>query len=111
MKIIKRENLEMIKGDCGDIWEMNGTENMSVAYVNITDKFKPHLHKKTEEIYYILKGRGLMMIEEEQVEVRAGDLIPIAKNKVHAIEKISEESLELLAITTPRYNPNDVIEN
>jgi mannose-6-phosphate isomerase-like protein (cupin superfamily) len=110
MKIIRRENLKGIKGDCGDIWEMDGTDNASVAYVKITDKFKPHLHQKTEEIYYILQGRGLMTIEDEQEEVQAGDLIPIPKNKFHTIEKIGEDPLELLAITTPRYDLEDVIE-
>ncbi|MCK5080594.1 MAG: cupin domain-containing protein [Candidatus Moranbacteria bacterium] len=110
MKIIKRENLEMIKGTCGDIWEMGGADNMDVAFVNITNKFRPHLHKRTEEIYYILRGRGIVTIDKEQQEVQKGDLIPISKNKLHTIEKISEKPLELLAITTPKYDPEDVIE-
>lgn len=83
---------------------------MSVAYINITDKSKPHLHKKTEEIYYILKGRGLMTIDDEKQEVETGDMIPVPRNKFHTIEKISKEPLELLAITNPKYDEEDLIE-
>lgn len=37
-----------------------------------------HLHPRTEEIYYVLRGRGLMTLEGERREVWPGDgiLIP-----------------------------------
>jgi len=110
MKVINRKNLEPIKNICGDIWEMGGTENVSLAYVSITDKTKPHFHEKTDELYYILKGKGLVKIKDEEKAVEAGDLVVIAKNEIHTIEKISEEPLELLAITSPEYSPEDEIE-
>ena len=110
MKIIKRKNTKIIHGTCGEIQEMFGADNIGIAYVVITKKFKPHLHQEMAEVYYILKGKGLITIGNEQQEVEKDDIIPIPKNEFHTIEKISSESLELLAITSPEYNPNDVIE-
>lgn len=110
MKIIKRKNIKIINGTCGKIQEMCDTDNIGIAHVTITKKFPPHLHKEMEEIYYILRGKGLVTIDTEQQKVEKDDVIPIPKNKFHTIEKISSEPLELLAITSPKYNPDDVIE-
>lgn len=110
MKIIKRQSLETINDVCGKIQEMCHTDNMSLAYVTVTGKSKPHMHKNTEEIYFIIKGEGILTIDGEKRKVEKDDAIAIPKNKFHSIEKTSAESLELLAITNPRYNPDDVIE-
>ena len=110
MKITKRKNLETINDICGEIQEMCHTDNMSVAYITVTGKSAPHLHKETEEIYFIVKGEGIITIDDEQEKVEKDDTISIPKNKFHSIEKTSSGSLELIAITNPRYNPDDVIE-
>ncbi len=43
----------------------------------------PHRHVKTEEIYYILAGQGLMRVEEESCEVGPGDAIAIPPGASH----------------------------
>lgn len=110
MKVINKKDLKAIKNICGDIWEMGGTQNVSLAHVEITNKTKPHWHEKTDELYYILKGQGLMRVGKEEKQVEKGDLVIISRGEVHMIEKISEKSLEILAITSPKYNPEDEIE-
>ena len=110
MKVVNRKNLKVINDICGQIQEMCHTDNMSVAYIVVTGESISHLHKKTEEIYFIIKGKGIINIDNKEKEVEKDDLIVIPKNKFHSIKKIGQDSLELIAITNPRYNPDDVIE-
>ena len=107
MKIIKRKNLKVINGLCGEIQEVRGGENLDIAFIKVGREVTPHFHKKTEEIYVILKGEGMMRLGEEKQEVAKDDIIIIPQNTVHALEKTSDEPLELLALTSPRFDPED----
>lgn len=65
-----------------------------------------HSHKKNEEIYVVLSGKGKVVIDGESVELNAGDWIrisPIAKRQFFAAEdsaisflciQVKENSLE-----------------
>ncbi len=110
MQIIKRKNTEILHDTCGEIQEMFSSENISISYANIISKSTPHLHRKTDEIYYVLRGKGRMTIEDEKVNVEKDDLVLIPKNKLHTIERTSDDPLELLVITHPRFDTNDVID-
>lgn len=110
MDVTKRKNLKTMDDICGKVQELGHTSNIDVAHITVTGKSTPHLHKKTEEIYFILNGEGMVTIEDEQQKVEKDDTVLIPKNKFHSIERISAEPLELLAITSPGYDPNDVIE-
>jgi quercetin dioxygenase-like cupin family protein len=49
----------------------------------------PHSHH-THEYYYVLNGRGVMTIEDEEREVVPGDFIHIPPNKVHSLRPVSD---------------------
>jgi len=66
----------------------------------------PHRFFEASEVYYILKGRGLMHIDDETAEVEPGDTIYIPPKAVQFIENIGEESLEFLCIVDPAWKPN-----
>lgn len=51
----------------------------------------PHSHP-THEFYYIISGRGIMKIADEEREVGQGDLIRIPPNIVHSIWPLTENS-------------------
>lgn len=57
-----------------------------------------HIHENEEEIYYILKGKGLVMDDGEPVEVSVGDAILTRDGAGHSIENIGDEDLEFMAI-------------
>ncbi len=48
----------------------------------------PHSHP-THEFYYILAGRGIMKIGEEEREVRQGDLVYTPPDTTHSIWPVS----------------------
>jgi mannose-6-phosphate isomerase-like protein (cupin superfamily) len=61
-----------------------------------------HLEGATE-VYYLLSGRGVMHIDEERQEVRAGDALLIPAGAVQFLENTGAEDLAFLAIVEPAW--------
>ena len=64
-----------------------------------------HYHKLSEELYYLLDGKGLMEIEGEEREVGPGDAILIPSGAWHQIK--ATESLRFLCCCAPPYQHDD----
>ncbi|MFC1697193.1 cupin domain-containing protein [Nanoarchaeota archaeon] len=109
------EDVESIDDVCGSIKELFATDNVSVSYVKLKGKAKPHKHKVMEEIYFILRGEGYLSIGDDvfdkydKYKVEPGDTINIPKNKYHHLESADKKGLEVLVITNPKFMPSDVI--
>ena len=70
------------------------------AKVKVGKSCLPHA-LKTTEVYYIIKGNGMMHINDEIQEVGAQDTIYIPPNAVQFIENIGDEDLEIICIVDP----------
>ncbi len=57
-----------------------------------------HRHDKEEEIYYILKGKGIAEDNGIKQEVNEGDIILTGDGASHSIENTGNENLEVLGI-------------
>lgn len=44
---------------------------------------RPHFHKRTTELYYVLEGEGKVFLDGEEREVRPGTMIHIPPGVVH----------------------------
>jgi mannose-6-phosphate isomerase-like protein (cupin superfamily) len=66
-----------------------------------------HHHLGTEEIYYILEGRGRMTVAGEVREVSAGDAIFIPVKSTHALENTGDGPMRLLLVCGPAYSYED----
>ncbi len=71
-----------------------------------TRTFK-HLHKRSEEIYYILSGRGKMHLGREEFNISTYDAIHIPPGTEHFVENTSGERLVLMCCSTPSYSDED----
>jgi mannose-6-phosphate isomerase-like protein (cupin superfamily) len=67
----------------------------------------PHMHLKTEEIYYLLEGAGRMRLGDEWREVGPGDAIAIPPGAVHQIENTGSGVLKFLCCCAPGYEHDD----
>ena len=79
--------------------------NYSLAHATLKPKEKsfPHKFFEASEVYYILKGKGLMHIDDETAEVSSGDTIYIPPQTVQWIENFGSENLEFLCIVDPAW--------
>jgi len=68
-----------------------------------------HYHPVTEEIYYILRGRGRMQIGVTVRSVGPGDGIAIPPGAAHRIGNVGEEDLVFLCCCSPAYTHDDTL--
>ena len=66
----------------------------------------PHRFKTASEVYYILRGKGLMHIDDEGKEVVPGDTVYIPPKAIQYIDSIGSENLEFLCIVYPEWEPD-----
>ena len=69
----------------------------------------PHLHPRTEEIYYILQGQGEMILGHEKQNVVPGDAIAIPPGVPHQIINHTGEPLIFLCCCAPAYEHEDTV--
>lgn len=70
---------------------------------------QPHYHPQTEEIYYILQGRGIMRFPGEVREVGPGDAIAIPPGRIHQITALDGPLLTFLCCCSPPYEHDDTV--
>jgi mannose-6-phosphate isomerase-like protein (cupin superfamily) len=57
-----------------------------------------HPHDTEEEYYYVLAGRGVMILDGERSEVGPGDIAAVFPGGSHGLENTSAEDLRILVI-------------
>ena len=78
----------------------------SLAWVTIEPEHKTLPHTLTHaEVYYIIRGQGLMHINNEEKTVKENDTIYIPPRAVQFIENTARENLEFLCIVDPAWQP------
>lgn len=108
MKIANRKDVKPIKEACGKLQELYNSDDLNLSYSVITDGSKSHKHKKTEEVYFILKGKAKVKVGDDIFPIKAGDVFLIPKNEYHNIQDV-EETIELIVVTSPKFDPKDLI--
>ena len=76
-----------------------------VHHLEINDA-KLHYHQRTDEIYYILDGRGRMQLDETEIELSEGLVVYVPRGIKHR----AWGNLKVLVICIPRGVLNDVHE-
>ena len=89
--------------------DQNNNKNQSLAEATIPVGVKTllHQHHKSEELYHITQGKGLMTLNDKQFEVNVGDTICITPNSAHCIENTGNQELKILCCCSPAYQHND----
>jgi quercetin dioxygenase-like cupin family protein len=59
-----------------------------------------HRHDDTEQIFYILEGRGTLTTGAERMthDVKPGDVVRIPPSTLHSIQAVGEERLKYVAV-------------
>ena len=91
---------EICKMECASLAE---------AVVGVGERTKKHRHMRSDEIYFILEGRGRVEVGEKREEVSAGEAIFIRKGEAHCIENIGTAPLRFLCIYSPPYSDEDTL--
>jgi mannose-6-phosphate isomerase-like protein (cupin superfamily) len=76
--------------------------SLQISFIPVNSEQPVHNHEP-EQVYYIIRGTGLMIIEDERKPVHAGDAIYIPGNKKHGIKNTGNEKLEYLTANAPAF--------
>ncbi len=89
--------------------DVQGNNNMSLAEATVPPGVQTllHRHNRSEEVYHILDGRGLMSLGEEHFEVKPGDSIYIPPRTPHRIKNVTDCPLRFLCCCAPPYSHDD----
>jgi len=85
----------------------NRNQSLAEAIVAPGQATALHRHHKSEELYYITAGHGLMTLGNVRFMADPGDTVCIAPGTPHCIENTGTEPLRILCCCAPPYSDND----
>ncbi len=60
-----------------------------------------HAHEGMDKVYQVISGRGVFLLQDDNLEMGAGDLMVAPEGVPHGIRNTGEERLLVLAILAP----------
>lgn len=70
--------------------------------VNVVQKgFKvpfSHLHKQNEEVYIVLKGKGIITVGDNKIEVTEGSAVRVSTKVSRTIENTGDEEFHFICV-------------
>src|SRR5262249_33271344 len=93
---------------CGQIRPLIEASDEAAAEVHHVeiDHAKLHYHAQTDEVYYIIRGQGTMILDDDEIEVHEGVVVYVPRGVKHkAVGKLT-----VLPVCIPRGVLGDVHE-
>ena len=67
-----------------------------------------HYHGYHTELIYVISGKGVMVLNEDEFRIRKGDYILIPAGYVHSVETTSRKPLKVFSVQTPKFDGDRV---
>jgi len=64
----------------------------------------PQLPHTEDEVYYVVSGRGKILVADENRDVQAGSIVYVEKNIAHRFHSIEEELMVLVFFAPAEYS-------
>ncbi len=79
-------------------------EHCSTCVIRVApgDKVRPaHSHPHSEEVIYVLSGRGRVLVDGEIAPVRAGSAVLFPQGKPHMLQNTGQEEMKVICFFAP----------
>ncbi len=88
---------------------LHGNTKQSLAEATIAPGSATHLHRhhRSEEIYYVVAGEGLMTLGHDRFPITVGDTVCIPPGSPHRVENRDTLPLRILCSCAPAYSHAD----
>lgn len=114
MKTCYREIAAYTTRDGSEIRELmhpgvhgNRQQSLAEAIVQPGQQTLWHRHRRSEELYHVTRGAGVMMLASETLPIAVGDTILIPPGTAHCVIATGSEALHLLCCCSPAYDHDD----
>ncbi|MGQ9781565.1 MAG: cupin domain-containing protein [Nitrososphaeria archaeon] len=109
VKSLNVKNVKLIKALGGPIKPIISNESVSKNQEFALGIFKPkeglypHSHVNSEEIYFVLNGRGTVFVGEEKkpMKISEGDVVYIPAGTVHGVTNTGRKKLMIAFFVSP----------
>ena len=109
-KFIRRDpaEIEPWAETCGEIRCMIEESDEAAAEVHRVkiEDAKLHYHERTDEFYYVIAGRGTMILDDEEIDLHSGVVVYVPRGVKH--KAIGD--LTVLTVCIPRGVLDDIHE-
>lgn len=104
----ERDALPFLTKDGSTIREYHHTDRQSLAEATLEPgtSTRRHYHARSEEIYLLVEGTGVLEVDGDSRVVAAGDAIVIAPGALHELTA-GDEGVRLLCCCVPPYSDAD----
>ena len=104
----ERDATPFVTKDGSTIREYHHTAAQSLAEASLEPgtATRRHYHARSEEIYLILEGGGVLEVDGENREVASGDAVLIPRQAWHQLAA-SQDGVRLLCCCVPPYADDD----
>jgi putative monooxygenase len=118
VKILKLDEVEPIKVLGGTIKRMFNQETadtrhltFSVGYFSPEEGLQTHVHPESEEVYYVIKGKGTVYLGKEKspLLVDPDTAIYIPPKMIHGVKNTGEERLVIAFFVAPGKEQSEII--
>ena len=105
-KVVRLEDAETRKALGGTLKVMFGaadTKNLrfSVGYFGPKEGLNAHIHPESEEVYYVIKGKGHLRVGKEEFDLSEGMGVVVPSGQEHFLKNNGKETMHIAFITSP----------
>lgn len=68
---------------------------------NVGGKVLPEVHANDDHVFYVLSGRAVVTVDDEEFRVQPGDCLYIPKNTTHSLVPIGGENYRAAVLLVP----------
>ena len=88
---------------------VHGNRNQSLAEATVPAGGETllHRHHKTEELYHVTAGEGVMRLGDEEFAIGVGDTVCIPPGTPHNVRNTGNAPLRILCCCSPAYRHDD----
>lgn len=84
------------------------SDSLTSSFMIVVKKeVKLHLHQYHSEQVYVISGEADMVLGDQHIHIKAGDVIFIPKNTPHSAKVTSTEPLKILSVQSPYFDGKD----
>lgn len=89
--------------------ENSPSKNLKMGFTTVYAEGKTtgHAHKDHEEIYYVIQGRGKMVVGDSEYEIKTGDALYVPFGLFHTTYNTGILPLQLLWVTVKDVSAGD----
>ncbi len=93
----------------GPAWTDAEAQSLAEATIPVGGATTAHYHPRTEEIYYLTQGTGLLRLADDEQAVKAGDCVVIPPGVEHKLTNTGDVPVKLLCCCAPAYSHDDTV--